>query len=234
MGRSVLVTGGGRGIGLATARVMAARGDRVTVTVRSGDAPEGLAAVRCDVTDPVTVEAALHEVEEAQGPVEVFVANAGITDDRLFLRITDDAFRQVLETNIVATFRLVRMVARQMTRARWGRIILVSSMIAYLGAPGQTSYAASKAGLIGLARSLAWEVGSRNVTVNVVAPGLVNTGMTAELTDARIRELVSATPLRRAGEAEEVAHVIGFLASEEASFVTGAVVPVSGGLAMGH
>lgn len=234
VGRSVLVTGGGRGIGLATARRLSQLGHRVTVTVRSSATPAGLHAVTCELTDPASVDRAVGEAEAAHGPVEVLVANAGITDDKLFLRMSDDAFRDVVETNLVATFGLVRRLALPMVRARWGRIILVSSAIAYLGAPGQTNYAASKAGLIGLARSMAWEVGGRNVTVNVVAPGLISTDMSAKVSAERVAELVRSTPLRRPGTAEEVAHVIGFLASDEASFVTGAVVPVSGGLGMGH
>lgn len=232
--RSVLVTGGNRGIGLATAHALAGRGDRVTVTVRSGKAPAGLNAVKCDVTDFATVSSALQDISSAQGQVEILVANAGITDDHLLPRMSPELFRSVVETNLVSTFELVRQVAKGMLRSKWGRIVLVSSVTAYLGGAGQTNYAASKAGLIGMARSLAWEFGSRDITVNVVAPGLISTDMTADLSDKRIAELVRYTPLGRAGTPDDVASAIEFLTTDRAGFITGAVIPVSGGLGMGH
>ena len=234
MGRSVLITGGNRGIGLAIARRLDRAGHRVAVTYRSEQPPDGITGVRCDVTVPEDAERAVAEIEAVHGPVEVFVANAGVAVDRLVLRMTDDDFTRVLDTNLTAVFRMARRVSRGMARARWGRMVFVSSMIAYLGGPGQTNYAASKAGLTGLARSLAWELGQRNVTVNVVAPGLIETEMTRDLTAARRELLLSMTPLGHAGVPEDVAHVVNFLSSEEARYVTGAVVPVSGGLAMGH
>lgn len=234
MGRAALVTGGSRGIGLAVARRMTKDGHRVAVTYRSSPPPPEVSALLCDVTDPAAVEQALTDFTRDHGSVEVLVANAGIALDKLVLRMTDEDFTRVLDTNLTATFRLARLVSRDMAKARWGRIIFVSSMIAYLGAPGQTNYAASKAALTGLARSLTWELGRRNVTVNVVAPGLIETDMTRDLAGARVEHLLSGTPMGRMGQVEEVAAVVNFLASEEASFVNGAVIPVGGGLAMGY
>ncbi|MHA6761711.1 3-oxoacyl-ACP reductase FabG [Streptacidiphilus sp. PAMC 29251] len=233
-GRSVLVTGGNRGIGLAVARAHAERGDRVAVTYRSGEPPAGLLGVRCDVTDQDQVERAFAEVAAAQGDVEVLVANAGITRDALLLRMTDKEVDEVLDTNLRATFRVVRQAARGMLAGRWGRLVLVSSAVALAGSPGQTNYAASKSGLVGLARSLAWELGPRGITVNVVAPGLVDTDMTRELRPARREEYLAMTPLRRGGTVREVADAVCFLSSEQAAYITGAVLPVSGGLGMGH
>jgi 3-oxoacyl-[acyl-carrier protein] reductase len=234
MGRAALVTGGNRGIGLAIARRLVEAGHQVAVTYRSSPPPQAIPGIRCDVTDPAEAEQAIRGFEAAYGPVEVFVANAGITLDKLVVRMTDEDFRRVLDTNLTAVFRMARIVSLSMARARWGRLIFVSSMIAYLGGPGQANYAASKAGLMGLARSLAWEFGKRNVTANVVAPGLIDTQMTQDLSDARRELLISNTPLGHAGTPEDVAHVVNFLASEEARFITGAVIPVSGGLAMGY
>ena len=234
MGRAALVTGGNRGIGLAVARRMTEAGHRVAVTYRSSPPPPGVPGLLCDVTDPAAVEQALADFERDHGAVEVLVANAGIAVDKLVLRMTDEDFTRVLDTNLTATFRLARLVSGKMAKARWGRIIFVSSMIAYLGGPGQTNYAASKAALTGLARSLTWELGRRNVTINVVAPGLIETDMTRDLASTRTEQLLSATPMGRMGNPAEVAAVVNFLASEEASFVNGAVIPVSGGLAMGH
>jgi 3-oxoacyl-[acyl-carrier protein] reductase len=232
--RSVLVTGGNRGIGLAIARTFAAAGDAVTITYRSGEPPAGLPGVRCDVTDAASVDAAFAEVEQRQGPVEVLVANAGITKDTLVLRMSDDEFTSVLDTNLTGTFRVVKRAARGMLRARSGRVILIGSVVGLLGSPGQVNYAASKAGLVGMARSLARELGSRGITANVVAPGFVESDMTAELSEDRRAEILSGIPLGRYAQAAEVAAAVRWLASDEAAYITGAVIPVDGGLGMGH
>jgi len=232
-GRSVLVTGGSRGIGLATARLLAEQGHRVAVTYRSAP-PEGLLAVRCDVTSSGEVDAAFTEVEAAQGPVEVVVSNAGITDDQLLLRMSEASFTSVLDANLTAAFRVAKRASRGMLKARWGRLVFVSSVVGLSGGAGQANYAASKAGLVGLSRSLARELGSRSITANVVAPGFVDTDMTAELTEARRAELLGTIPLGRTAAPAEIAAVIGFLASDASAYVTGAVLPVDGGLGMGH
>lgn len=232
--RSVLVTGGNRGIGLAIARAFADAGDLVTVTYRSGEPPSGLAGVRCDVTDPDAVDAAFAEVEDSQGPVDVVVANAGITRDTLVLRMSDEDFTSVVDTNLAGAFRVAKRAARGMLRARRGRIVFISSVVGLLGSPGQVNYAASKAGLVGMARSLARELGSRGITANVVAPGFVESDMTAELSDERRSEILSGIPLGRYASADEVASAVRWLASDEAAYVTGAVIPVDGGLGMGH
>jgi 3-oxoacyl-[acyl-carrier protein] reductase len=232
-GRVVLVTGGNRGIGLACARAFAAQGDRVAVTTR-GDGVDGLHSVQCDITSADSVEAAFAEVEQRLGPVEVVIANAGITQDTLLLRMSEQAFASVIDTNLVGTFRVVKRATGPMVRARRGRIILVSSVVAMLGSAGQANYAASKAGLIGFARSLARELGSRSITVNVVAPGLVATDMTASLDDDRRAAVLAGIPLGRMADPSEVADVVSFLASPAAAYITGAVIPVDGGLGMGH
>lgn len=232
-GRSVLVTGGSRGIGLATAWLLAEQGHRVAVTYRSAP-PEGLLAVRCDVTSSAEVDAAFTEVEAAQGPVEVVVSNAGITDDQLLLRMSEASFTSVLDANLTAAFRVAKRASRGMLKARWGRLVFVSSVVGLSGGAGQANYAASKAGLVGLSRSLARELGSRSITANVVAPGFVDTDMTAELTEARRAELLGTIPLGRTAAPAEIAAVIGFLASDASAYVTGAVLPVDGGLGMGH
>lgn len=239
MSRSVLVTGGNRGIGLAIAHAFADAGDQVAVTYRSGEPPEslmksGCLAVRCDITDPEQVERAYKEIEEKQGPVEVLVANAGVTRDQLLLRMSEEDFSSVLETNLTGTFRVVKRATKRMLRARTGRIVLISSVVGLLGSAGQSNYAASKAGLVGFARSLARELGSRNITCNVIAPGFVDTDMTKALTDEQRANIVEQVPLGRYAQPEEVAASVRFLASDEAAYITGAVIPVDGGLGMGH
>ncbi len=232
--RSVLVTGGNRGIGRAIAEAFLAQGDKVAVTTRSGGAPAGALDVRCDVTDPAAVDAAFAEVEAAHGPVEVLVANAGITSDTLLLRMSEDDWTSVIDTNLTGSFRLAKRAAKGMLRLRRGRIILISSVVATLGSPGQVNYAASKAGLIGVARSLARELGSRSITTNVVAPGFIETDMTASLPAEQQAEYAARIPLGRLGAAEEVAGTVTWLAGPAAAYVTGAVIPVDGGLGMGH
>jgi 3-oxoacyl-[acyl-carrier protein] reductase len=238
-GRIVMITGGSRGIGLACATWFLDRGDRVAVTSRSG-AVEGdpgpkdrFLSLICDVTDPAQVEAAFTAVEEAWGPVEVLVANAGITRDTLVLRMSEDVWSEVIDTNLTGVFRVAKRAVAKMIRQRRGRVVLVSSVSAFIGSPGQANYAAAKAGLVGLARSLAAEVASRSITVNVVVPGLVETDMLAELGDERTMAFASQVPMGRIARPDEIAGVIGFLSSEDAGYMTGAVVPVDGGLAMG-
>ena len=232
--RSVLVTGGNRGIGLAIATTLAAAGHRVSVTHRTGEPPAGLAGVRCDVTDAAAVDAAFSQVEGVQGPVEVLVSNAGITDDTLLLRMSEESFTSVLDANLTAAYRVAKRAASGMLRKRWGRMVFISSVVGLSGAAGQVNYSASKAGLVGLARSVARELGSRNITANVVAPGFVDTDMTRALSAERRADIISQVPLRRYASPEEIAGVVAFLASEQAAYVTGAVVPVDGGLGMGH
>ncbi len=234
MGRSVLVTGGNRGIGAAIAKAFADAGDKVAVTYRSGEPPAGYLGVKCDVTDAEQVEAAFVEIEAAQGPVEVLVANAGITRDTLLLRMSDDDWTSVLDTNLTGSFRVAKRAAKGMLRQRKGRIVLISSVVGLLGSPGQVNYAASKAGLVGMARSMARELGSRGITANVVAPGFVETDMTAELPDETRKQYLGQIPLGRYASVEEIAAVVRWISSEEAGYITGAVIPVDGGLGMGH
>ena len=234
MGRSVLVTGGNRGIGLAIARRLAEGGDSVTVTSRSGDPVDGLAVVQCDVRDAISVDMAFSAAEAAQGPVEVVVANAGITKDQLLALMSVDDFAAVLDTNLAGAYRTAKRAVRGMMRMRRGRLIFISSVVGLYGSAGQANYAASKAGLVGLARSLARELGSRNITSNVIAPGFVESDMTASLTSERRKTILAAVPLGRFAAAEEVAGVAQFLAGDDAAYVTGAVIPVDGGLGMGH
>jgi 3-oxoacyl-[acyl-carrier protein] reductase len=232
--RSVLVTGANRGIGRSIAQAFADAGDQVAITYRSGEPPAGFLGVRCDVTDADQVEAAFTTVESEHGPVEVLVANAGITRDTLLLRMSDDDWQSVLDTNLTGSFRVAKRAARGMLRLRRGRIVFVSSVVALLGSAGQVNYAASKAGLVGMARSMARELGSRSITTNVVAPGFVETAMTADLPDDKKAEYLKAIPLGRYARSEEVAAVVRWLASEEAAYITGAVIPLDGGLGMGH
>jgi 3-oxoacyl-[acyl-carrier protein] reductase len=232
--RSVLVTGGNRGIGRAIAEAFLARGDRVAVTSRSGGGPDGALAIVCDITDSVQVEAAFAEAEAAHGPVEVLVANAGITADTLILRMSEEDWSSVIDTNLSGAFRLAKRAAKGMLRLRRGRIILISSVVGVTGSAGQVNYAASKAGLIGMARSLARELGSRSITTNVVTPGFVETDMTAVLPEEQRENIKTQVPLGRYGEASEIASAVTWLASPGAAYVTGAVIPVDGGLGMGH
>ena len=232
--RSVLVTGGNRGIGRAIAEAFLAQGDKVAVTTRSGGAPEGALDVRCDITDGAAVDAAFATIEEAHGPVEVLVANAGITADTLVLRMSEDDWSSVIDTNLTGSFRLAKRATKGMLRMRRGRIIFISSVVGLLGSAGQVNYAASKAGLVGMARSLARELGSRSITANVVSPGFVETDMTAVLTDEQKSLIKTQVPLGRYAGPEEVASAVTWLASSGAAYVTGAVIPVDGGLGMGH
>lgn len=234
MSRSVLITGGSRGIGLATARALQATGDRVAVTYRTAEPPSDVLAIRCDVTDAAQVDAAFKEAEDAHGPVEVLVCSAGIAKDRLLMRMSEDDFTSVLDTNLTGTFRAVRRASKAMLRARSGRVVLVSSAVGLRGEAGQANYAASKAGLVGFARSMARELGSRNITFNVVAPGLTDTQMADVLTAEQRDHLVAQIPLGRLASPEEVAATIAFLASPQAGYITGAVIPVDGGAGMGH
>ncbi|MBN9621193.1 MAG: 3-oxoacyl-ACP reductase FabG [Actinobacteria bacterium] len=232
-GRTVLVTGGNRGIGLAIARAFAADGDRVAVTHRGSGAPDGLFGVECDVTSAEQVDSAFTAVEAELGPVQVLVANAGMTDDTLLLRMSEESFAGVVDANLVGAFRVAKRAASGMLKARSGRMIFISSVVALVGAPGQANYAASKAGLIGLARSIARELGGRSITANVIAPGFVDTDMTAAMTDARRAEVLANVPLKRYGTVDEIAGAALFLASDAAAYITGTVLPVDGGIGMG-
>lgn len=232
--RVVLVTGGNRGIGRAIAARFVAAGHRVAVTARSGEGPEGTLTVRADVTDPASLDAAFAEIESQLGPVEVLVANAGITKDTLLLRMSDEDFDSVVDTNLGGAFRVVKRAAKGMIKARWGRVVLISSVVGLLGSAGQINYAASKSGLIGIARSLTRELGSRGITANVVAPGFIETDMTAELPEETQAQYRAQIPAGRFATAEEVADVVVWLASDAAAYISGAVIPVDGGLGMGH
>ncbi len=232
--RSVFITGGNRGIGRAIAEAFVAAGDRVAVTTRNGGAPHGALDVRCDVTDPAAVEAAFVAAEAAHGPVEVLVANAGITKDTLLLRMSEDDWASVIDTNLTSSFRLAKRAAKSMLRQRRGRIIFISSVVGLSGSAGQVNYAASKAGLVGMARSMARELGSRSITANVVAPGFVETDMTEALTEDQRAAIRGQVPLGRYAVPAEIASVVVWLAGDGAGYVTGAVIPVDGGLGMGH
>jgi 3-oxoacyl-[acyl-carrier protein] reductase len=232
--RVVLITGGAKGIGLACAERFAALGDHVAITYNSTPPPPQFFGVKCDVTNSQEVDAAFSAIEEHFGPVEILVSNAGVTKDMLLLRMSETDFEEVLNANLTGAFRVVKRATQGMLRARKGRIILMSSVVGLLGSAGQANYAASKAGLVGFARSLARELGSRSITVNVVAPGPVATDMTAALSEDRLKELSAAVPLSRVATADEIAGVVCFLAGPDASYITGAVIPVDGGLGMGH
>ena len=234
MSRVVLVTGGSRGIGLACAERFATLGDKVAITYNTTPPPPQFFGVQCDITDTAQVDAAFTAIEEHFGPVEILVSNAGVTKDTLLLRMSETDFSTVIDANLTGTFRVVKRATQGMLRARKGRIILMSSVVGLLGSAGQANYAASKAGLVGFARSLARELGSRSITVNVVAPGPVETDMTASLGQDRLDQLTSAVPLARMATADEIAGAVVFLAGPDAAYITGAILPVDGGLGMGH
>ncbi|GAA1978037.1 beta-ketoacyl-ACP reductase [Amycolatopsis minnesotensis] len=234
MGRSVLVTGGNRGIGLEIARGLAEQGHKVAVTHRGSGAPEGLFGVQADVTDSEQVDAAFKQVEEHQGPVEVLVSNAGITDDTLLMRMSEDQFSRVIDANLTGAYRVAKRASRGMLKARWGRFVFISSVVGLSGGAGQVNYAASKAGLVGVARSLARELGGRNITANVIAPGFVVTDMTDALNEDQRTKALAQIPAGRYAEPAEIAGAVAFLASDQAAYINGAVLPVDGGLGMGH
>lgn len=234
MARTVLVTGGNRGIGLAIAQAFVKQGDRVAVTHRGSGAAAGSFGVTCDVTDAAAVDAAFTAVEAELGPVEVLVANAGVTDDTLLMRMGEEQFTRVLDTNLTGAWRCARRAATRMVRGRWGRMIFISSVAGLYGGVGQVNYAASKAGLVGVARSITRELGSRNITANVVAPGFIETAMTAALPEKRRAEYHKMVPAGRFAEPDEVAGVVTWLAGDAAGYISGAVIPVDGGLGMGH
>ena len=233
-GRVALVTGGNRGIGRAIAERLVTEGYRVAATSRSGDVPDGVLGVPCDITDQTQVEAAFETIEKELGPVEILVANAGITRDTLLMRMKDDDWNAVIDTNLTGTFRVVRRASRGMMKARFGRIVLISSVVGLLGSAGQVNYAASKSGLVGMARSVARELGSRGVTANLIAPGFISTDMTAELSDDLVAKYNAQIPVGHLGAVEDIANAVAFLAGEGAGYITGAVLPVDGGLGMGH
>lgn len=232
--RTVLVTGGNRGIGRAIAESFAKAGHRVAVTARSGEGPEGTLTVRADVTDNASVDAAFSGIEEKLGPVEVVVANAGITRDTLLMRMSEADFSDVLETNLTGAFRVVKRANKGMLRAKFGRVVLISSVVGQIGGAGQVNYAASKAGLVGMARSITRELGGRGITANVVAPGFIETDMTAALPEEQQQQYKQQIPAGRFASPEEVADVVRWVASDEAAYISGAIIPVDGGLGMGH
>jgi 3-oxoacyl-[acyl-carrier protein] reductase len=232
--RTVLVTGGNRGIGYAIAEEFVAQGHRVAVTARNGAGPSGTLSVSADVTDAASVDAAFTEIEQKLGPVEVVVANAGITRDTLLMRMSDDDFDAVVDTNLGGAFRVVKRASKGMLKARFGRVVLISSVVGLYGSAGQVNYAASKSGLVGMARSITRELGARGITANVVAPGFIETDMTAELPEAQQAEYKKSIPAGRYGQASEVAKAVAWLASDDAAYISGAVIPVDGGLGMGH
>ncbi|MGV9666665.1 3-oxoacyl-ACP reductase FabG1 [Nocardia niigatensis] len=233
--RSVLVTGGNRGIGLAVAQRLLADGHKVAVTHRGSGAPEGLFGVKCDVTDSESVDRAFSEVEAHQGPVEVVVANAGIVDNVLFMRMSEESFSKVIDANLTGAWRVAQRANRNMLKNRFGRIVFLGSVVGQMGSPAQVSYAASKSGLVGMARAITREVGKRNITANVVAPGLIDTDMTREdMTEEMRKSVLDFIPAGRMGQVEDVAAAISFLVSDDASYISGAIIPVDGGMGMGH
>ncbi|MEY3561314.1 MAG: 3-oxoacyl-ACP reductase FabG [Actinomycetota bacterium] len=232
--RTVLITGGNRGIGYAIAEEFVASGFKVAVTARSGQGPEGTLTVRADVTDASSLDTAIAQVEAELGPIEVLVANAGITRDTLLMRMTDEEFEEVVNTNLSGVFRVMRRVSKTMIKAKYGRIILIGSVVGLLGSAGQVNYAATKSALVGMARSVTRELGGRNITANVVAPGFIDTDMTAELTEELQANYKSKIPAGRFAQPSEVAKVVRWLAGDEAAYISGAVIPVDGGLGMGH
>ncbi|MFM1994907.1 MAG: 3-oxoacyl-ACP reductase FabG [Actinomycetota bacterium] len=232
--RVVLITGGNRGIGYAIAQEFISGGHKVAVTVRSGSGPEGALSVKADVLDPQSLDAAIAQVESELGTVEVLVANAGITKDTLLLRMSDEDFEEVINTNLNGVFRVLKRATKSMIKNRFGRVILIGSVVGLLGSPGQINYSASKSALVGMARSLSRELGGRGITANVVAPGFIDTDMTSELTEAQQKDYLSRIPAGRFASPAEVAKVVSWLASDDASYITGAVIPVDGGLGMGH
>ena len=232
--RTVLITGGNRGIGYAIAEAMVAAGHRVAVTARNGEGPKGTLSVAADVTDSASLDTAISQVEEKLGPIEVIVANAGITRDTLLMRMSDEDFEDVVNTNLTGVFRVVKRVTKSMLRAKYGRVILIGSVVGLLGSAGQVNYSATKSALVGIARSITRELGAKNITANVIAPGFIDTDMTAELGEELAAKYRSQIPAGRFATPEEVAKVVAWVASEEASYITGAVIPVDGGLGMGH
>lgn len=234
MSKVVLITGGNRGIGRAIASAFVAAGYKTAVTVRSGEGPEGTLSVKADITDPSSLDAAFAEVEEKLGPIEILVANAGITKDTLLMRMSDEEFEQVIDTNLNGTFRVVRRASKSMIKAKFGRVILIGSVVALLGSPGQVNYSSSKSALVGMARSITRELAGRGITANVVAPGFIDTDMTAELSEELQADYKKRIPAGRFASPDEVAKVVLWLASEDAAYITGAVIPVDGGMGMGH
>lgn len=232
--RTVLITGGNRGIGRAIAEKMVADGHNVAVTVRSGEGPTGTLSVTADMTDSESIDRAFTEVEEKFGPVEVLVANAGITKDTLLLRMSEDDFSSVIDTNLTGVFRVVKRAAKGLMRQKFGRVVMISSVVGLYGSAGQINYSASKSALVGFARSLTRELGSRGVTANVVAPGFIETDMTAALPEAQQEEYLRAIPAKRFGRVDEIAKTVAWLSSDDAAYISGAVIPVDGGLGMGH
>ena len=232
--RTVLVTGGNRGIGKAIAEEFIKAGYRVAVTVRSGEGPAGSLSVKADVTDPASLDAAFAEIEEKLGPVEILVANAGITKDTLLMRMTDEDFEDVLNTNLTGSFRVLKRATKGMMKAKFGRVIFIGSVVGLLGSAGQVNYSAAKSGLVGMARSLTRELGGRGITANVVAPGFIDTDMTAELSEEVQDQYKAKIPAGRFASPEEVAKVVVWLSSDDAAYISGAVIPVDGGLGMGH
>ncbi|MBC9935384.1 MULTISPECIES: 3-oxoacyl-ACP reductase FabG [unclassified Leucobacter] len=232
--RTVVVTGGNRGIGFAIAERLLADGHRVAVTARSGSGPEGTLTVSADMSDAASIDAAFTQIEAEYGPIEVVVANAGITKDTLLLRMSEEEFTSVIDTNLTGTFRVVKRAAKGLLKQRFGRVILISSVVGLYGSAGQINYASSKAALIGFARSLTRELGSRGITANVIAPGFIETDMTAALPEAQQKQYLASIPAGRFGQVSEIANTASWLASDQAGYISGAVIPVDGGLGMGH